>query len=215
MEADFPSNSENRKMAILDMEVWIGEGGNVLYQHYEKTVASKAVLHAQSAQSSACKHSVHAMELVRRILNTSPRLDWEQFVAPNLTNYMLRMKKAGYGQHYRKNTLKRALGIYDSMKEDEEKGERPLNRPRRWKKDERVMAKKKKVQNWSRKGGFIAPIFVPATPQGELAKLLRDMAETESEAGFKFKIAKVFAKILNPMKKCFTKSPPPLNLGFK
>ena len=101
---------------------------------------------------------------------------------------MLRMKKAGYGQHYRKNTLQRTLGIYDNMKEDEEQGERPLNRPRRWKKDERVMAKKKKVQNWSRKGGFIAPIFVPATPQGELAKLLRDMAETESEAGFKFKI---------------------------
>ena len=63
-------------------------------------------------------------------LNTSPRLDWEQFVAPLLTNYMLRMKKAGYGQHYRKNALKRALGIYDIMKEGEEQGERPLNRPR-------------------------------------------------------------------------------------
>ena len=57
LEADFPSNSENRKMAILDMEVWIGEGGNVLYQHYEKTVASKAVLHAQSGRYLSAKQS--------------------------------------------------------------------------------------------------------------------------------------------------------------
>ena len=92
MEADFLSNNEKGQMAILDMEFWIAEGGNVLYQHYEKAVASKAVLHAQSAQSSACKYSVHAMELVRRMLNSSPRLDWEQFVAHVLTDYMLRMR---------------------------------------------------------------------------------------------------------------------------
>ena len=34
----------------------------------------------------------------------------------------------------------------------------------------------------------MAPIFVPPTPNGELAKLLRDVAEREAEAGVWFKV---------------------------
>ena len=48
MEAEYPSKTRRGKMAILDMEAWL-EGSTVLYQHYEKPMASKAVLNAQSA----------------------------------------------------------------------------------------------------------------------------------------------------------------------
>ena len=72
------------------------------------------------------------MEVVRRILNTSTRLDWTEYVAPVLTEYMVRMKQAGYGEQYRKNTLLKALDIYDKMKNENDRGERPLNRPRNW-----------------------------------------------------------------------------------
>jgi hypothetical protein len=89
MEAEYPSKNSEGKMAILDMEVWMDKN-NVLYQHYEKQVASKAVLHAQSAQSAACKRSVHTMELVRRMLNTSPMLDWGLHVfMPSLPSLQL------------------------------------------------------------------------------------------------------------------------------
>jgi hypothetical protein len=48
--------------------------------------------------------------------------------------------------------------------------------------------KDKKKHNWSNKGGHIAPIFVPPTPDGELAKMLREIAENEAEAGINFRI---------------------------
>ena len=41
---------------------------------------------------------------------------------------------------------------------------------------------------WSEKGGYIAPIFVPATPGGELCKIMREVAENEAVGGLKFKI---------------------------
>ena len=107
---------------------------------------------------------------------------------PVLTNYMTRMKQAGYGEKYRKSTLLKALGMFDKMKEENDKGIRPLHRPTEWQEEERREAKKKKKHSWSNKGGYIAPIFVPATPGGELAKQLKNIAESEAEAGLKFKV---------------------------
>ena len=70
MEVDTPSRNQDEKLPILDMKVWTSADGNVAFQHYEKAVSSKAVLHAQSAHPSACKRSVHVQETVRRPLNS-------------------------------------------------------------------------------------------------------------------------------------------------
>ena len=53
--------------------------------------------------------------------------------------------------------------------------------------------RKRKQQNqkrhsWATKGGCIAPIFIPSTPNSELLKIMREVAESESEPGLKFKI---------------------------
>ena len=48
--------------------------------------------------------------------------------------------------------------------------------------------KKKKRHRWSNKGGHVAPIFVPPTPNGELARQLREIADRETEAGVRFKV---------------------------
>ena len=66
MEEDHPSQNEDGKMPILDMTVWKGPDNFILYKHYQKKMASKKVLHAESAQ--ACKKSVHVQEILRRIL---------------------------------------------------------------------------------------------------------------------------------------------------
>ena len=81
MEGDWPSKNRNMKLPILDMEVWTDVEGNILYRHYEKDVSRKTVLHSKSAHSAACKRGVHTQEIVRRILNTSQRLKWEEEVA--------------------------------------------------------------------------------------------------------------------------------------
>ena len=58
---------------------------------------------------------------MRRILNTSPQLEWSDYAAPEITDYMLRMKLAGYEEAYRKRTLQKALAIHDRMKKEKKK----------------------------------------------------------------------------------------------
>ena len=63
------------------------------------------IISSRSAHSSNCKRSVHISELVRRMMNTSRNLSWNEYVVPVLNDYMMRMAKAGYHQDYRKNVL--------------------------------------------------------------------------------------------------------------
>ena len=188
MEADYPSKNHSQKLAILDMEVWIDPDYCVVYQHYEKPIKSKRVISVNSAQSTSCKRSVHVRELVRRILNTSGRLDWESMVAPHLTTYLGRMMLGGYNEQYRRVVLERALAIFDTMKKQEENGTQPINRPKEWNIAARRIEKRKKRRNWATRGGFIAPIIIPSTPDSELLKMMREVAQSEAETGLKFRI---------------------------
>ena len=81
MEEDYPSKNEDNKLAILDMKISMDEDGYIVHQHYEKPMTSKKVISSQFAQSRGCKKSVHVQELLRRILNTSSRLAWSEYVA--------------------------------------------------------------------------------------------------------------------------------------
>ena len=130
MEFDVPSRNDDKKMAILDMKVWLDRESNIMFQHYEKPTASKNIMHALSAQSLSCRNSVHTQELLRRMLNSSPQLDWRTCVAPVLSEYMLRMMRSVYPQKYRVDTLTRALRIYDDMVQKDKEGTRPLYRPK-------------------------------------------------------------------------------------
>ena len=72
------------------------------------------------------------------------------------------------------------MRIYDKMRQEEQEGIRPLYRPKDWEAERRIIDKRKKKHNWATKGGFTAPIMVPSTPDGELAKMLRSVAEAEA-----------------------------------
>ena len=190
MEYDTPSRNADKKMPILDMKVWLDNNtGNILFQHYEKPTASKNILHANSAQPITCRDSVHTQEILRRILNCSTELDWSKDIAPVLSDYIGRMMRSGYSQKYRVEALNRALRIYDKMREEDNDGRRPQYRPKDWNIISRRKEKEIKKYEWSTKGGHIAPIFVPPpTPNGELAKSLKQIADKEAEAGVHFKI---------------------------
>ena len=188
IEDDLPSRHRNNKLPILDMKVHLDTDGYLIHEHYEKEVSSKLVISARSAHSSNSKRSVHISELVRRMLNTSRRLDWNEYVAPVLQEYMGRMMAAGYSEQYRENILRNAIAVYDSKVVEDSEGGTPLNRPNGYKKTERRKEKKKKRNNWGTKGGHIAPIIIPSTPGGELAKRLRMVAEKEGVPGLRFKV---------------------------
>ena len=146
-------------MAVLDMKVWVNEEGIIMHEHYEKPMSSKKIMHAESAISASCKKSVHTQEVLRRLFNSSRRLDWKIEVAPVITEYMARMMLAGYPEKYLRNTLCRALNIYDKMVADDVNGRRPLYRPKDFDRIPRRVEKQKKKSNWATNGGYIAPIF--------------------------------------------------------
>ena len=189
MEDDFPSKNSDNKMPILDMKVWAEDkDGFIMFQHYQKPMSCKKIMHAKSALSASCKKSVHTQEIIRRLLNSSLRLDWNREVAPVVSTYMARMMQADYPEKYRKDTLCRSLRIYDKMVHDNNNGVRPIYRPKNWNHVQRRQDRDKKKSNWSTRGGHVAPIFVPPTPEGQLAKAIRDIVDREAEDGVRFKI---------------------------
>ena len=196
MESDLPCRHYDKKMPILDMKCWIGEDGFVKYIHYEKPMASKQVIPQRSAHSSSSKRSVHVSEIVRRCLNTSRRLEWSEYVVPVLDEYMLRMKKAGYHEAYRRDVLINGINIFEKKTKDSDEGLVPLNRPSGYKKVERRKDKRWKSKNWNKRGGYGAPIIVPATPNSELARMLREVVESQRSKSLRFKIVEKGGKTI-------------------
>ena len=196
MTEDTPSKNPDGKLPILDMKVWMDDASRVVYQHYEKPMTSRKVLDAQSALSANTKKSVHVQQCVRRIQNTSSRLNWQDTVAPILTDYMQRMKTAGYDENYRMSILKHAMRIHDKMVKEDEDGTRPIHRPHDWQAEARRLDKKRKQHSWSTRGGFVAPIFVPATPGNELAGMMKQVAEDEAIPGLRFKVVETGGRMV-------------------
>ena len=59
MEVDTCRKHSDGKLPILDMKCWLDHEGYAVYQHYEKSVATKLVISSKSAHSNSCKRSVH------------------------------------------------------------------------------------------------------------------------------------------------------------
>ena len=95
---------------------------------------------------------------------------------------MGRMYLAGYGEGYRRNALQHAFRILDEKEKEVREGIRPRFRKKEWETERRKVEKKMRKQNWSTKGGHIAPIIVPSTPRGELADMLRRVVQSEAAA---------------------------------
>ena len=74
------------------------------------------------------------------------------------------------------------------MLKDEEEGNKPMHRPKDYQKVERMKSKRMKKNTWATKGGCIAPIIIPPTPNSELLNMLRETAKAEALPGLKFKI---------------------------
>ena len=86
------------------------------------------------------------------------------------------------------SVLQHAERIYEQMRKEDAEGTRPMYREKGYQRVERKKKKEAKKYNWSSKGGYIAPIMVLPTPNGELAEILRGVVEQEKQSGLKFKI---------------------------
>ena len=140
-----------------------------MYEFYSNEMTSKAVINARSAFSWSTKRTVLTREVLRVLLNCSKLLPWER-VVENVNEMVLRMQYSGYSEKFRYKVVNSALKAYETRKKGDQEGERPLHRPREWKREERDQEKARKRSNWYKKGGNEAVIFVPATPNSQLQR---------------------------------------------
>ena len=184
---DCPSNNENKKMALLDTEVWVEENV-VWYEHYRKPMANPLLMMEISAMPAKVKRTTMVQEVVRIRRNTRPGLPWDVTVK-HLNEFCKRMKSSGYNEQYRFQVLKSGMEGYEKMLETERRGGRPVNRLRSWGEDARQKKKELQGKVWFRRGGHDVPLFVPHTPHGELARRIKEKeAQNNQGRKIRFKI---------------------------
>lgn len=173
VEIDCPSLHENKKMPILDLEVWV-EGNQVMYQFYRKPMSNFLVLMARSAMSMKMKRICLMQEVVRTLRNTKRSLP-EEVKTNFLSEFALRMKDSGYTCKFRKEVIEGGVKAYEKQVVRDETGQCPLYRPKGYKKDER--AKKKAISKVSWYKPFDTVLFCPPTPGSRLANSLKTIAK--------------------------------------
>ena len=198
LETDCPSNHNDNKLPILDLKVWLEERNGkhfIMHEFYQKEVSSMAIINARSALAWKTKRTILVQETLRILRNCNKDLPWEN-TAKHLTIMMMRMQYSGYDQKFRYDVLTTALAAYKKIKENDEKGEAPMYRPKNWRKEERRKIKESKKTTWYKKGGYKSVIFVPCTPKSELMKRFNEKID---ESGLKIKLVEKSGRTLGEL----------------
>ncbi len=169
---DYPSKHPEKKVPMLDVKMWIEELDNrrlLLYEHYEKPMATKSVVHEQSAIPTKNKRTILTQEVLRILLHCSSYLPWE-VPRTHINNFMLKMQYSGYGKMFRYHVVNGAINAYQKIREKEDLGIRPMHRPKNWERESRRKEKETKRKNWYKDGGFDSVVFIAMTRNGELKR---------------------------------------------
>ena len=100
-------------------------------------------------------------------------------------HFMKKIQYSGYDQRFRYDVAKSAINAYNTMRENEERDIRPINRPKDWHKAERMQQNEKKRRNWYKQGGFDSVLFVPTTPKGKLKCMYENVIQ---RSGIRIKV---------------------------
>ena len=152
--------------------MWIEELENrrlLLYEHYEKPMATKSVVHEQSAIPTKNKRTILTQEVLRILLHCSRYLPWE-IPQTHINNFMLKMQYSGYNKMFKYHVVNGAINAYQKIREKEDLGIRPMHRPKNWERESRRKEKEMKRKRWYKDGGFNSVLFVTMTRNGELKR---------------------------------------------
>ncbi|KAL9971074.1 hypothetical protein ACROYT_G023559 [Oculina patagonica] len=134
------------------------------------------------------KRTALTQQALRILRNTSLDLS-DSKKAELLSEFSARMRASGYGARYRQEIITSAMMAFDRMKKDQEDNDRPINRPRSYQAKERRKKKLSAKTQWFKTGGYSTVMFVPATPGGRLANMLREVEERSgTDRGWRVKI---------------------------
>ena len=179
MTCDYPSANNDGKMPVLDLKCWT-KGNEILYEHYRKPMCADSTLLSSSALPARIKRNTHSQEVVRILRNCHKKVPWTR-KAEILSEYMARLKTSGYGPRYRGEILKSGLRGYQKMEEVQRAGGRRVNRHDSVNHVARKIKKMLEPKMWYKIGGHNTVLFVPATPNSELANLIREKEQLNSQ----------------------------------
>ena len=117
---------ENGRLPTLDMEMWI-ENGRILYSYYEKPVAAKTVINQKSALSENTKMASLSQDLIRRMKNTTERLDLKHRIAI-IDKYAAKILSSGYSRVQTRRIVVAGLTGYERALARHRSGIFPLRR---------------------------------------------------------------------------------------
>ena len=179
---DIPNNYDDKKLPVLDLKVHVDAQGFLIHEFYEKPTKNKRVILASSALSWKTKRTVFTQEAIRRMRNTSLRLD-PKTADKVLAEYMLKLKDSGYSQRFRTEIILSAKKAFQLQLEADKDGSKPLYRDR-----QRILLDREErgsgIDWWNKACSknpsaikYTSVLFVPPTPGGMLAKLMQSREE--------------------------------------
>ena len=148
---------------------------------YSKEISSKFFIPFKSAHSMSMKKRMLANEGLRRLLNMSPDLLWEDSVEV-MNEFVVKMTRSGYPSSWRTEAVKSAIKMHEDMIKDEQSGKRPLFRPKEFKAEERRLEKLKKQHEWHKGGkedGVLAgaPLIICPSDGGAISRKMKEICK--------------------------------------
>ena len=172
---------------ILDLQVkveQVEDSSKLFYYYYRKAMANWQLMHANSALSASVKRTSLTQYGLRILRYTKLEVPWVE-KAEMLSEFSARLRDSGY----RQEVIQSVLRGWEKMVEEQEAGQRPINRARSWQEAERRKEKERKKTTWYKSGGYSTVIFCPRTAGSELAEKWRELEEKGAESrGWRYKV---------------------------
>ena len=178
MEVDFPSAHANKRIPILDMEVWMTDQSRISFNFYSKPMASQDVINARSAFTTREKKNVLLEEASRRLRNCAPMCTWTD-KAVHLTKLNLQMRRCGHQQEFRSMITCRAVAKYHNSLHNHLQKKKVMYRSRKemvrqWEEE----GGKPTKSDWFSKSGATGVFNLPATKDSWLANTVQQVLDT-------------------------------------
>jgi hypothetical protein len=188
MTFDVPSLHKNKKLPVLDLDIWIGmsESGHQTVRHtfYKKSVSSPYTILERSAISASVKRNTHLQEALRRMKCCDSSAPWIDR-AFHLSGWCNMLRISGYNVRYRFNILKGAILRYEEMRRLESVGEIENYYRNRKQMTQATIMKggKASASTWFMRGETTSVLGTAATPASSLRDKLQEMLNTIPVAG--------------------------------
>ena len=114
---------------------------------------------------------------MRRLRNTKREIPWER-KTEILSEFSHKLMVSGYNERFRYDVIKSAVEGYDKQCRWADAGTVPLHRPRDFDEENRRKKKLMSKTSWFRPADAV--LFVPATPNSELANRIRKVVAVEA-----------------------------------